>query len=78
MTELDKWDESFEDYKTLTDFIEFLNAKGIQLGKWSEDYPDFMIPTMDRSDDLIYKFLDIDYQKLDKERGELLKSIQSK
>ena len=69
--EMDKLTKSKKFLGHVREFMEFCNEQGIHLFD-SED-----MDTSKGTEEMIYKFLDIDPKELEKERSALLASLQS-
>lgn len=72
------------EYNALSEFVEWLQDQGIQFAAnqlvtddWDNEVTKFM-PMRERSEDMIYRFLDIDPKKLETERRELLENLGNK
>lgn len=57
------------DYGAIMEFIDFLRNGGYEIKKW-DNLEEYM-----NSQDLIYKFFEVDKVKLEKERCEMLKDF---
>ncbi|HEC66179.1 hypothetical protein LCGC14_2382460 [marine sediment metagenome] len=73
MTELEKWDNVYEDSVTITEFLDFLSSRGINL---SASTNNGFYPITTTYTDLIYEYFSIDKDKLERERRELLDGIK--
>lgn len=75
MTELEKWDAVYQDFFTIRDMLSDL-PKGIALCEYSDGA--FYPLCSSEVDHVVYKYLGIDYKKLDEELRALLKKLQEK
>ena len=62
--------------QTVGDFIEWLGEQGLVIAKWSDDGGDYMWPAGKSRDELIAEFFDIDRDKLEEEKREMLNKIR--
>lgn len=76
-SELDKWSEVHDSAVTINEFMDFLSEKGIILCQLDKEYQTYY-PVLKQRDDLIYECYNINFNKLESERRELLVKIQSK
>lgn len=73
--ELDRWSKVHSNAVVINEFLDFLNEQGISLCILSGHT---FFPCHKKGEDLIYECYNIDPEKLEKERRELLESIRSK
>ncbi len=75
MSELEKISKYTNDIRILHEFLEWLQGKkSVEFGKWNGDR---FIPALLGSDEtLIYEFFSIDAEQLEKERKDLLDSVE--
>ncbi len=75
MSELEKISKYTNDIRILHEFLEWLQSKkSVEFGKWNGDR---FIPALRESDEtLIYEFFSIDAEQLEKERKDLLDSVE--
>lgn len=75
-SELDKWARVSDDASKLSEFLEWLEHKGIYLASYPEGEMSVLLPRHENFLELVSRYLGIDEKKLDAERKELLKSIK--
>ena len=75
MTELEKWDKVYQDFNTIRNFLSEA-PEGVMLGRVNDTgikdcqvYDPLCSSDIDK---VLYEYFDIDYNKLDMERRELL------
>lgn len=76
ISELDKWSNVFLDVRTINDFLDFLNEQKIILCDKSKENPEYFLPILNKRDDIIAQYFNIDLNQLDKERRKLLESLK--
>lgn len=76
-SELDKWSDVHDSAVTINEFMDFLSQKGIILCQMHKEHEAYY-PILKQRDDLIYECYNIDFNKLESERRQLLAKIQSK
>ena len=74
--QLKKWDEAHDEAVDITNFLTFINSKGINLCE--VDTWDQFMPINKSQTDLIYEYFGINPVKLEKERRELLAEVSKK
>ena len=76
--ELEKNSKTHKERVIISEFLEWLNSKEIQLAKWEKVGidSDRLFPLQTRHQDLLNEFFNIDAVKLEKERRALLEGIQ--
>lgn len=83
MSMLKKWDEVFEEYKTIIHFLEwFQQTKNGVLAEWVTDNTlilplDRPIPIGRTNLEIISEYLEVDQAQLERERRQLLESIRN-
>jgi len=73
--QLNKWDEAHDEAVDITNFLAFLNSKGINLCEINS--LDQFMPINKSQTDLIYEYFGINPEKLEKERRELLAQVEN-
>lgn len=73
--ECDRWGKVVDDAKTIEEFMDFLSSKGYIICL-SNEYGYF--PKMVSNRQIVYDYFEIDSDKLEKERRELLEEVRSK
>ena len=76
---LQKWSEHFEEWRTICDFFEWLNHKGIFLAKFIEidgERWHYARPISKKILDLFCESYEIDQNQLERERRELLENVR--
>ena len=76
-SELDNWSAVHGSAVIINEFMDFLSSKGIILCQLDKEYQTYH-PILKQRDDLIYECYNINSNKLESERRELLAKIQSK
>ena len=79
MNELERWSKVKDEFIIIQNFLQIISAQGKNLCKFRENTSingGQYLPIMERYSDLIMKYLEIDQDKLEKERNELLESLQ--
>ncbi len=86
--ECEKLHAVHEESQKLGYFLEWLTGEyGVTLCKWhdseyspefDEDFPEGFYPTYDRIQEILAKYFDIDMNKVDEERAQILEELRSK
>jgi len=87
--ECDKLNERTQEWDAIYPFMEWLLEKKIWLAQtitkreyYGEDYEDepmaAMVPILQSLDNILYEYFDVDPNKLERERRELLSSLRKK
>jgi len=80
MSELEKHSQTFEQRKTIEEFLDWLNEIEVLLGSYIHPFEDSdterMAPILKNRQELLDEYFDIDPARLEKERRELLEQTR--
>jgi hypothetical protein len=75
LKELNKWSNIHEEFVKISEFLDWLNSKGILLCEKYKDH-DSYIPIPKNHHELLIEYYDIDEARLERERREILVGYQ--
>lgn len=77
--ECEKWTKVHDESCHIRNFLDWLDSQEIILCKAEETTTDdFHIPIAERTDNMLYRYFEIDSNKLEKERCAMIEDLQKK
>lgn len=74
--ECEKLGRVHEQIVTITQFMEWLSSEHVMLGKYLADWAESFQPISENTDQLLYRYFEIDPQKLEQERRAMLEKLR--